>query len=971
MKLQGDENVKKQTLLLILLCIAIILPSTYVFSQNDLTWTEEELEFIKAHPVVKVGVDPKFVPFEFIDTDGVYKGITADYIAEISKLTGIQFEIQKGLDWPEAYSKAMSGEIDLLPAISKTAEREQYFIFSQPYYYFKRVIVTRDSDSEISGLEDLEDLTVAVQRNSSHHSYLLSKPNINLSLYDSVEAALTAVANFSERAFVGNLATTNYLIKTNALTNLKFIAFEAEKDQGIHFAVRKDWPQLVAIINKAMTTITTEEKIAITNKWIEVQSTNDLRPLLRTIAMIAGLAAAILGVSVYWISRLKKEIKERQKIQQDLERAKIAAEEANQFKSSFMARMSHEIRTPLNAITGMAYLMKKTDISPTQSTYLDRITQASTNMLSIINDILDFSKIEAGKIELEITSFSMDQVIQEVVNIVSYKIEEQGIGFRLSKDPTIPNWFFGDPKRIEQILLNTLNNAAKFTSKGEVSLDVRLVAKEGEKYHLSFSIKDTGIGMDEKQVKKLFIPFTQADSSINRRYGGSGLGLSIVKNLLDMMGGTIQVFSTEGEGSTFIIHLTLPVDVAREQEYKNTISSTHFQGVRTLVLEKSGANMNLIERYLSAFGMQCELTSSQSSAKSMLEAADGKFAKPFDLFIIDYDTPAEGGFEFLKDIKDSKKIARQPKVIMLIPMMREDLFDRLDEYGADIGLGKPIIPSVLFNSILEVFKIKAVSASQPQEIKEGKAEVFGDDVKVLIVEDNKTNQLIAKSLLQQAGIQSIIASDGKEGVEVYRENQETVKLILMDIHMPIMNGYEASEEIRKMSLTVPIVAMTADVIMGVKDKCDAAGINHYISKPFDPDRFIQTVRDILSKCDDISAEEEIQLDTEAGIRNMGGDLRIYLEVLTEYFKENKDTTHRLNSAIVNKDYHYAAQIIHKVKGSSGSIGALNVYGVAKELQEALQNFEAERISSLHKVFSDKFNTLMSQTGDYLIKMGNI
>jgi ABC-type amino acid transport substrate-binding protein len=176
----------KKYLMLLILCTAFILNSSYVFSQSDISWTAEELEFIKAHPVVKVGVDPHFVPFEFIDTDNEYKGIAADYIAEISKLTGIRFEIQKGLEWPEAYSKALSREIDVLPAISKTSEREQYFLFSQPYHYFKRAIVTRDSDSEIRGLEDLEGLTVAVQKNSSHHSYLLSKPNINLSLYDSV-----------------------------------------------------------------------------------------------------------------------------------------------------------------------------------------------------------------------------------------------------------------------------------------------------------------------------------------------------------------------------------------------------------------------------------------------------------------------------------------------------------------------------------------------------------------------------------------------------------------------------------------------------------------------------------------------------------------------------------------------------------------------------------------------------------------
>ena len=229
---------------------------------------------------------------------------------------------------------------------------------------------------------------------------------------------------------------------------------------------------------------------------------------IRDRSIVGTLIAVILAVSFFWIVKLRKEIHRRKQIQLDLEKAKREADEANEFKSNFMARMSHEIRTPLNTITGMSYLLKKTEITLTQSMYIDRITQAAYKMLSIINDILDFSKIEAGKVQLEITSFSMDQVIQDVVNIVTYKIDEQGIGFRLSKDPLVPNWFFGDPKRIEQILINVLNNAAKFTSVGEVSLDIRLIAKENDKYHISFTIKDTGIGMTEEQLNKLFTPLS-------------------------------------------------------------------------------------------------------------------------------------------------------------------------------------------------------------------------------------------------------------------------------------------------------------------------------------------------------------------------------------------------------------------------------------------------------------------------------
>lgn len=910
--------------------------------------------------MIRLGVDPEFVPFEFIDEYGEYKGIATDYLALISAKTGLQFEVVKGLIWPEAYDMALAEKIDILPAVSKTNEREEHFLFSEPYYNVKRVIVTRDTDTSISGLDDLEGMTVAVQRNSSYHSYLLSYPKINLSLYDSVEAALTAVATGTEKAYVGNLATTSYVIRSNGLTNLRFVSFEAEMQQGLFLAVRKDWPELVNIINKAMNTITDSEKLAINKKWVDLDTDIDYGPLIRILISLGGLIAIIMGISFFWIARLRKEIRKRKQIQLDLEKAKREADEANEFKSSFMARMSHEIRTPLNAITGMSYLLKKTEISLTQSMYIDRITQAANNMLSIINDILDFSKIEAGKVELEITSFSMEQVIQDVVNIVSYKIDEQEIGFRLSKDPLVPNWFFGDSKRIEQVLLNVLNNAAKFTSAGEVSLDVRLIAKENDKYHISFTIKDTGIGMTEEQVNKLFTPFEQADSSINRRFGGSGLGLSIVKNLVDMMGGEIKVFSTLGEGSTFIIHLSLNADKERESVYVKALSANHFREVRTLVLEKSGSNINLIESYLGSFGMQCELTSSEASALLMLETANGKFAKPFDLFIIDYDTPSEGGFAFVEAMRHNNKIAKIPKLMMLLPMMREDLFDELNEKGIDMGIGKPIIPSVLLNGILDIFNLKAVSGSQPSVTLESAPTKLEKPHHVLLAEDNKTNQLIAKALLEQVGIETIIANDGKEAVELYKEHEDSIDLILMDLHMPVMNGYEAAGKIRELSNKVPIVAMTADVILGVRDKCEQSGIFHYISKPFNPDHFIQIIKDIILENEpNIEPNTEV-LDRQLGLKNMGGNEELYNQVLIEYRNENQDTLGSLKAALFEKRYADAVQIVHKVKSSSGSIGAKSLHDVAASLQKAINEEKENEIVPLQDQFSKLFAKLLEE-----------
>lgn len=426
--------------------------------------TDAEIQFIKAHPTIRLGVDPEFIPFEFFDTDGTYKGIAADYQGLISKKTGLRFDVARGLTWSEAYEKAVERALDALPCVSKTPQRERYFLFSDAYISFQRVMFVSKDNTTIKSLEDLYGKTVAVQRNSSHHSFLSEYSQIGLSPYTHVEDALQAVANGTESVFVGNLATTNYLAKSSGITNLKYIPMNAQEPQSLYFAVRNDWPELVGILNKALASLDEESKIAIRDKWISVEQSADYTLILRYLIIAAAVVAIVFIVSAFWIIRLRKEIAKRRQIQQDLENAKREADEANRFKSTFLARMSHEIRTPLNGIIGMAYLLKKTSVTLTQKMYVERITQSSTNMLGIINDILDFSKIEAGKVELEIASFSMDQVIQDVVSIVSYKIEEQQIGLVLSKDPLIPSWFFGDAKRLEQILINILNNAAKFTS---------------------------------------------------------------------------------------------------------------------------------------------------------------------------------------------------------------------------------------------------------------------------------------------------------------------------------------------------------------------------------------------------------------------------------------------------------------------------------------------------------------------------
>jgi len=516
--------------LLLLVFLPLCAPSSFcsakemVSDSATVSLTPEEQQFIEDHPIIKLGVDPAFIPYEFFDNDGKYKGIAADYIDLLCKKTGLNMVVTSGLTWTQAYGLAVNKELDVLPCVVKTEERSKYFLFSVPYVSFQRVIFLKKDNRDIRSFADLAGKTVAVQENSSHNSFLKEYRDISLSLYPTVQEALEAVSEGREVAFVGNLATTDYQIESAGITNLKYVDIEVDDDQQVYFAVRNDWPQLVSIINKGLAAITEEEKITIRDRWMGVENEIDYSKIWKVSGMIGGAALFVLAISAFWIIRLRKEVKFRKRVQDELHIAKENAETANQAKSAFLARMSHEIRTPLNAITGFAYLAKKSDNSSTQQLYLDKITDASRSMLGIINDILDFSKMEAGKISIERISFDLDRVVQQVISTNYIRIEEKGVSFYMEKDPGIPSFFWGDPTRIEQVLTNLVSNAVKFTSKGSVRLSVDLIGKEGQLFDLEFSVADTGIGMSEEHIAQLFKPFEQGDSSINRRFGGSGLG---------------------------------------------------------------------------------------------------------------------------------------------------------------------------------------------------------------------------------------------------------------------------------------------------------------------------------------------------------------------------------------------------------------------------------------------------------------
>jgi len=957
---------------LVILFSLILMTGSFisVSSSSLVSLTQAEIDFIEEHPVIYLGVDPNFTPYEFIDIDNSYNGIAKDYLDLISEKTGLKFEITKGLTWDQAYEKAVLKELDGLPIIGTSEERQKYFIFSDSYYSFQRVLFIGDSASDITSFNDLEGRIVAVQNNSSHHEFLKTMPNITLSLYDTVEDALRALANGEEETFIGNLATTLYLAKNAGISQLEYIAIPSQNKQTLHFAARNDYPELISIINKGLKAITKSEKIEIDNRWIGVVSKTDYTWLIQILMFIGFMVIIIFLVSFFWIKQLRKEITQRKFTELALKHAKEEADKANQVKSSFLARMSHEIRTPLNAISGMSYILKKSGLTMTQQNYLDKISSASKDVLEIINDILDFAKIESGKVDLEIISFSIDEILEHLISIVSFKAEEQGIELIIERDSTIPLYFFGDPKRIQQILLNILNNSIKFTEKGSVTLNIKRIENIDNKFSLEIGVIDTGIGMNEEQVKRLFEPFTQADSTINRRFGGTGLGLSIVKSLLDLMNGEISVKSALGEGSIFTISLTLEEDVERNREQKRIATELYLGNIKTLILDKSNAHATMIQDYLNAFNLETEIFTEANKALMAIESAFMQ-NHPYNLLIVDYDTPLEKGLDYCMKLKNIEWIDQSLKIILLIPFNVENAFERLGQVGINLGINKPIVPSVLFNGIIDLFRsdvYQKLSEEKVGSIKTVEEKKY--PFKVLLFEDNKTNQFIAQSLLEQVGYTVKIVENGQIGVEEFKLNPNIYDIILMDLHMPIMNGFEATTEILKINPNVPIIAMTADAITGIEDKCREVGITNFISKPFDPAtlaekvyEFIKNNSNVIDKAPaekETNSHNEIILDEKFGLLNVGGNKAIFESILKIFYDENIDTIDNLEKHMKEMDVQGSIQLVHKIKGSTGAIGAKPLYETAIQFQRALQENDAPAITILHRTFKKQLADLLKE-----------
>ncbi|MDG4562661.1 MAG: response regulator [Candidatus Competibacter sp.] len=640
-------------------------------------------------------------------------------------------------------------------------------------------------------------------------------------------------------------------------------------------------------------------------------------------------------------------------------KAKEQAEAATQTKSMFLANMSHEIRTPMNAIIGMAHLCLRTELSAKQRDYVQKIHNASLSLLGIINDILDFSKIKAGKLALERIGFTLDEVLGAVSTMVAPKAHDKGLELLFHVPGGIPQRLRGDPLRLGQILINLLNNAIKFTEHGQIGVTVRLLEQVGHRVRLRFEVRDTGIGMNPEQSARLFQAFTQADGSITRKYGGTGLGLTICKRLVELMGGAIGVESTPGAGSIFTF--TARFGLGETAWSARRALPAVFDGMRTLVVDDNAAAREILGEALRGASLRVETLASGGEAIAALRQADAD--DPYRLVFVDWKMPEMDGIETIRRIKRDSVLTHPPRVVMLTAFGREELRVQAEAAGADDFLVKPLNISLLLETLLALFAPSSDGSPPREESDERRFRL--DGARILLVEDNDLNRQIAVELLYGAGARVTVANDGREAVEqalASLDDEQPYDLILMDLQMPRMDGYQATRHLRADDRfhQLPIIAMTAHALIEERQRCLDAGMNDHIAKPIEPEAMFRTLLRWVGR--KVSAAENpalattaartvgeetalpvvAGLDTVSGLRRSGGNSRLYRELLGKYLDGQGDAPARIRAALAAGDRETAERLAHTLKGVSGTIGAEAVQAPVAVLEQAIRNDVAPR-----------------------------
>jgi two-component system sensor histidine kinase/response regulator len=654
-----------------------------------------------------------------------------------------------------------------------------------------------------------------------------------------------------------------------------------------------------------------------------------------------------------------RDLSEERRVQKDLKHAAELAESAARMKSEFLANMSHEIRTPLHGILGMVHLALQTTLDPRQRNYVSKIRRSGESLLAIINDILDFSKIEAGKLQMERVEIDLDRMFESLGDTLCPRAEEKGIELIMRRDPRVPGVLLGDPLRVGQILSNFASNAVKFTERGQVTIGVELVEPGDGNVRVRFYAKDTGIGLTPAQQAGLFQPFTQADASTTRRYGGTGLGLAISQRLGGLMGGSVGVDSSPGQGSTFWLDVRL--GVAEGGPHARRLVAHGLSRLRALVVDDVAEARTVLVETLVSFGMVAKEAEDGEHALAAVESAT-RAGTPYDIVLLDWRMPGLDGVETASRLRDSG-LAHLPLVLMVTGRSRDVAEEALAARNLEVEavLTKPANPSTLFDAIVDALGATGSTAPLPAvSTSVGIDTTPLRGARILVVEDNEINQEIVVELLAGEGLVVDVAGNGRIALE--KLAAQSYDLVFMDIQMPEMDGLTATRAIRADArhVALPVVGMTAHALAGDREKGLAAGMNDYVTKPLDPERVFAVLQQWIhrpavrtgaaappaarapaalpapARAAAPATIADAELDTQTALARMGGNRALYDRLLGDFANRYADTVAKIREALAAGDAPTAHRLAHSLKGVAGNLGMRRVMAVASATDAALK-----------------------------------
>jgi signal transduction histidine kinase/ActR/RegA family two-component response regulator len=830
---------------------------TSVISQDfdsNLRLTAEEEKWLSDNDTFLVVSAPASPPNQFVNVSGEIDGIAGSYLKILSKKLNVQFVWSENQSWLEGLEMLEAHKADILTHASITEDRRRYLDFSVPYSSETNAIFTREG-SHYSSLNELEGFRIALMEGVALTDYIVKNyPDIEVIYVDETYDALTLLLEGGIDAYVGSMSFVAYLMAKKGLGNIVVSGITSFAGE-VHIGVRNELPLLKSAIDKALNSITESEHNAISREWRSLKIETEIDYSL--IWKIAGIVLVVFLIILFWLNSLRKEIVRREKVEKDLiemkekaDKAMHESEAANRAKSDFLANMSHEIRTPMSGVISTAELLKNTILDINQQSMVKTILQSGQALLTVTNDILDFSKIEAGKLVFDEIPVSLSSILEDTADVLSPSALNKTLNLITFVDPNIPDEVMADPVRIHQILYNLCGNAIKFTRTGHVIMKAVLIEQKENDAIVRFDVIDTGIGISPDAQKRLFSSFTQAESSTTRKYGGTGLGLTISQKLAEMMGSNITIESAVDVGSTFSLTLAFPIVKGKSQKD----SYPELKGLNILQVAFTKELQDCSTQYLEYFGANITNIQTLCSMREMLLKAEDK-KKYFDMVIIGPEREMELS---LTQIKEFYKFDKETsKKFILIGNEKSDYKYKTIKNTSFVN-ANPLRRDLLINSVMKAMtnhdkdqlfcdktpENKAISKffdKHQKTIEE--AEENGD--LILVAEDNPTMQTVIAMQFKRLGYAYVIANDGVQALEMLDKHK--ISLLLTDCQMPNMDGYELTRQIRakegNTDYPLTIIAVTASAMTDEVEKCKQAGMTDVLTKPV----VLDTLQKLLEK----------------------------------------------------------------------------------------------------------------------------